>query len=206
MTENTNPGVFPKDSKPFGMSYEDWTIKFWQWLLPIPKDRNPVSDQTGKHSGEEQGDLPVFFLAFSTSGGAQRTCTIPTGKGILVPVNVVETSFVEFPEAKNEQDLHRLAEEDESCNPGLSLSVDGKQIQDVEKYRVHSRAFDVNFADNHIFGERSGPSRAVSDGYYIILEPLPAGVHEIHFKASLTKPNTGTLFYSDDIKYTINIS
>ena len=32
--DKINPGTYATDSKPFGMSYEDWTIKFWQWLLP----------------------------------------------------------------------------------------------------------------------------------------------------------------------------
>lgn len=51
-----------------------------------------------------------------------------------------------------------------------------------------------------------GPSRAVSDGYWVILEPLPPGKHDIHFKASLTNPTTGILFYSDDLKCTVNVA
>jgi hypothetical protein len=46
---------------------------------------------------------------------------------------------------------------------------------------------------------------AVSDGYWVILEPLSPGQHDIHFKASLTNPTTGILFYNDDIKYTIDV-
>jgi hypothetical protein len=45
----------------------------------------------------------------------------------------------------------------------------------------------------------------VSDGYWVILEPLTPGKHDIHFKASLTNPTTGILFYNDDMKYTINV-
>jgi hypothetical protein len=202
---SVNPGAYALDSKPYGMSYEDCTIKFWQWLASIPADKNPVTDQTGERCGEEQGNLPVFFLAFSNSGGAQRTCTIPTGKAILVPINVVLVSKAEFPDAKNDDDLHRLAEEDESSNPDLFLSVDGKQFQDLEKYRVHSRPFEVNISSDHPFGF-AGPTLAVSDGYWVILEPLPPGKHDIHFKARLTKPNTSTIFYSDDLKYIINVS
>jgi hypothetical protein len=46
---------------------------------------------------------------------------------------------------------------------------------------------------------------AVSDGYWVIFEPLSPGKHDIHFKASLTNPTTGILFYNDDIKYTIDV-
>lgn len=94
---------------------------------------------------------------------------------------------------------------DESSNPGLFLSVDGKEFKEIEKYRVHSRAFDINLQNDSWLPGESGPSRAVSDGYWIILEPLPPGKHEIHFKASLTNPTTRILFYSDDLKYNANV-
>ena len=106
--------------------------------------------------------------------------------------------------SKTEEELHTCAEEDESSNPGLFLSVDGKQFKKLETYRVHSRAFDTNLPENPIFG-KPGPTRAVSDGYWVILEPLSPGKHDIHFKASLTNPTTGILFYNDDVKYTVNV-
>ena len=132
------------------------------------------------------------------AASAVRTCDVPAGKAILVPINVVECSFAET-NVKTEEELHTCAEEDESSNPGLFLSVDGKQFKDLETYRVHSRAFDTNFPENPIFG-KPGPTKAVSDGYWVILEPLSPGKHDIHFKASLTNPTTGILFYNDDCK------
>jgi hypothetical protein len=214
MSNNTNPRVFPKDTVLFGMSYEGWTIKFWQWLISIPADRSPVTDQTGERCGVAQVGQPVFNLVFSGSGGVQRECTLPAGQLILIPVNVVEVSSAEFPSAQSDEDLHRLAEEDESSNPFLFLSVDGKefnqlqstngeQLTDLNEFRVHSRAFDVNFPDNPIFG-LPGPSRAVSDGYWVLLE-LPPGKHDIHFKARLTNPITDRIFYSDNVRYTITM-
>ena len=203
LADSVNPGVYALDSKPYGMSYEYWTTKFWQWLASIPADKNPITDQTGKHCGEGQGSLPIFFLAFSNSGGAQRTCTVPAGKAILVPINVALVSKAEFPAAKNDDDLHRLAEEDESSNPFVFLSVDGKQFQDLEKFRVPSGPFDVNISADHPFGF-AGPTRAVSDGYWVILEPLEPGAHTIEFGGTLTN-KAGTLFYSERMKYTITV-
>ena len=203
--DNINPGVFALDSKPYGSTYEDWTIKFWQWLIPIPADKSPMTDTTGERCRENQNSSsPVFFLVFLGGGSAVRTCDVPVGKAILIPVNVVECSFAEM-NVKTEEELRRCAEEDESSNPGLFLSVDGKQFKGLETYRVHSRAFDTNFPENNIFAAKPGPTRAVSDGYWIILEPLTPGQHDIHFKASLTNPTTGILFYNDEVKYTINV-
>ena len=67
--DSINPGVFALDSKPYGSTYEDWTIKFWQWLLPIPADKSPMTDTTGERCGENQNSSsPVFFLAFIGGG------------------------------------------------------------------------------------------------------------------------------------------
>ncbi|MDQ6865384.1 MAG: hypothetical protein M3044_16350, partial [Thermoproteota archaeon] len=35
-TSSNNPGIFPVDSKPYGISYPDWTVKWWQWADSIP--------------------------------------------------------------------------------------------------------------------------------------------------------------------------
>jgi hypothetical protein len=207
LADSLNVGVFAIDSNPYGISYEDWTIKFWQWILSMPVDINPTTDNTGERCGEGQSSLPVFFLSGAGGSVVERTCTVPAGKAILVPVGSVECSFAEFGEfgGTTEEELHTCAEEDQSSNPILFLSVDGRQIQQLEKYRIHSRAFNVTFPENALFGAKAGPSVAVSDGYWIILEPLPPGEHEIHFKNSLTNPTTGILFFADDIKYHLNV-
>jgi hypothetical protein len=205
LADNINEGVFSLDSKPYGMSYEDWTIKLWHWLLSMPSDINPSLDPTGERCAQGQDiNSTVFFLIGSGGSTAERTCTIPAGKAIFIPINAVECSFLEFPAAKTDQDLHKCAEEDQSSNPGLYLSVDGREFKELEKYRVHSRAFNITFSDNNIFGV-SGPTRTVSDGYWVMLEPLEPGNHVIHFKASLTNPTTGILYFSEDTKYNLNV-
>jgi hypothetical protein len=204
LADSLNEGVFAIDSNPYGLSYEDWTIKWWQWLLSMPIEINPMMDNTGERCEEGQGSLPVFFLAGAGGAVVERTCTVPAEKAILVPVSTVECSFAEQ-SGTNEQELHTCAEEDQSSNPILSLSVDGRQIQQIEKYRVHSRTFNATFPENAIFGAKAGPSLAVSDGYWIILEPLPPGEHEIFFKSSLTNPTTGILFFNSDVKYHLNV-
>ncbi|MGB7637801.1 MAG: hypothetical protein WBL88_09535, partial [Nitrososphaeraceae archaeon] len=159
-------------------------------------NKNPLADMNGAHCGEGQGNLPVFFLAPADKGSVQSTCNIPAGKAILVTVIIVECSFKEF-NVKTEQDLKKCATEDESSNPGLFLSVDGKEFKDLQKYRIPTRAFDVSFPKNGIFGVSSpGPTRAVSDGYWVMLQPLPPGKHQIHYLATLTDPNTHLFSYN----------
>ncbi len=33
---NSNPGVLPVNSKPYGMTYGEWSAKWWQWAYSIP--------------------------------------------------------------------------------------------------------------------------------------------------------------------------
>ena len=65
-----NIGVFPADSKPYGLSYGEWTARFWQWLHSIPKQDNPAADTTGKNCGLKQTG-PVWFLP-GTYGGTNE--------------------------------------------------------------------------------------------------------------------------------------
>jgi hypothetical protein len=49
-------------------------------------------------------------------------------------------------------------------------------------------------------------AKAVSDGFWVLLQPLSPGAHEIHFKAALGNPTaTGTTNFAIDIKYLLTV-
>lgn len=37
----------PLPVKPYGMSYQEWSAKWWQWALSLPIDQNPFFDEQG---------------------------------------------------------------------------------------------------------------------------------------------------------------
>jgi len=80
-------GVYPPGSKPFGLTYGEWTARWWQWLFSIPTPRNPNLDSTGKNCNEGQAGH-VWFLAGRFQGGppTERACTIPAAKSLLLPI------------------------------------------------------------------------------------------------------------------------
>ena len=49
LADNINPQLYSVDSKPFGLSMSEWSIKWWQWLHSIPAPNNPASDKTGQY-------------------------------------------------------------------------------------------------------------------------------------------------------------
>lgn len=66
--------------------------------------------------------------------------------------------------------------------------------------------FEVDYADNGIFGIVEGrPTKASADGYYIITEPLQRGNYTVHHKSSLIclEPGCAEPNFAQDIKYNI---
>ena len=57
----------------------------WQWVLGIPADSNPLLDQTGANAAVGQCG-PVWFLAGTTGGSAERAITVPAGKSLFFPL------------------------------------------------------------------------------------------------------------------------
>src|SRR5436309_708111 len=102
--DSINHGVFAIDSKPYGTPYTEWAGKWHQWLISVPQPLNPATDPTGSNCGQNQTG-PVWFLAGTTGGSAERTCTIPSGKAILFPVISGERDYASYPAAKSEPPL-----------------------------------------------------------------------------------------------------
>jgi hypothetical protein len=181
-SSNNSPGIYPIDSKPYGLTYKEWTAKWWQWVLSIPTENNPLPDDTGKNCGQNQNNPNVWFLAGTAGGSAERTCTIPSGKAILLPVLNAECSYAEYPEYKSESELRFCSGTFFLTQPSnMQVTVDGVKLEDLDKYRVQSALFNLDLPKNNIYGVKAGPTQAVSDGYWILLQPLSEGKHEISF-------------------------
>jgi hypothetical protein len=201
--------ILPPGDKPYGLTYIDHAKNFQKWVLSIPAKDNPINDETGAKcaAGQSNANSSVFYLAFNNGGTSQRTCKVPVGKALLIPVMEVEKSDKEAP-GSSVQDLDKSAKKDQDSVNSLYLQIGDKVYNnnDLIKYRTHTDAFNVVFPDNAIYGViKGGPSKAVADGFYIITKPLTKGTYPIHFKSSLlcqeadcSEPN-----FAQDIKYTI---
>ena len=135
------------------------TAEWWQWILDIPKEINPLLDETGANCDVNQQG-PVWFLVGTPgdsetggiiTGSVDRDCGIPEGKKILFPI--INTFCSEL----NDQNATRIAlgipegqpippsqleEGLKLCAEGLingvnilEASIDGKEITNFEKFR-----------------------------------------------------------------------
>ena len=200
--------IFLPDSEPYGLSYDEHAQNFWKWLLSIPASESPFNMEGDKCTvGQTNTNSSVFYLG-PGEGKIERTCTVPAGKGLLIPVMEVEQSDKEIPGASVE-DLTNAAKKDQDSVNSLYLKIDNEEYtyDDLLKYRIQpTEPFQVIFPDNGIFGVvEGGPSQVVADGWYIISEPLTPGNHTVHSRSSLSCPDVGCVepAFAMDVKYNI---
>jgi hypothetical protein len=180
---------FTPDSRPFGLTYGQWTVKWWNWALSIPTEINPVFDDSGKFANASQKDPNVFFLAGTFDGATvQRRCTVPSGKAVLFPVMNYEVNPIEYPHLKTETEMIREAIRDQDDIINLDATIDGKK---VPFYRIRSDppVFPLTISLDLIESEEfpkgaKTVDKAASDGYWIFLKYLSKGEHRIFFAGS----------------------
>jgi hypothetical protein len=150
------------------------TAAWWQTFLSISGDPLSRCDLGRDH---------VVYLAGTTGGTATRSCTIPAGNSILVPLINNECSTAEG-NGKTPADLRACAEGVANDFTGLSLTVDGVPIPDLLNFRVQSAPFAFNAAAGNVFGVPAGGSLSVADGYWALIGPLSPGAHTVSFGGS----------------------
>ncbi|HEX2406900.1 MAG TPA: hypothetical protein VHJ38_06800, partial [Nitrososphaeraceae archaeon] len=189
------------------------TAEYWQWISEIPREINPLLDKTGDNCDVNQQG-PVWFLVGTpgdtqagnlTTGSAERECTIPEEKKILIPIiNVACLELTDdatvrnitgipvgqpIPETQLEEALRQCAVDTIDGVNLLEFSIDGKEITNFEKFRVQSLLFNFTLPDDNPFdivNDFPGiPQRAVSDGYYVLVKGLEPGEHTIEFQGGV---------------------
>src|SRR5215471_13941306 len=186
VADGTNPGVVPTQAHPYGMSYGQWSAKWWQWAF-MRTDFNRCPGESG----------PVFFL----SAPAQSSCTVPRGTSIMFPFFNAEWSVAEAngtlrdtagnsscvvpvtlngtSDAALQACATALANHGTDSDATLEADVDGVTLQNPRHYRAVSPPFDFTaVAGNPIVCQppptgTSCPftSHAVADGFWIMLTP-----------------------------------
>jgi hypothetical protein len=187
-----NLTVIPKDSSPFGKPYSNWTAEWWQWYVETPFDNNhPSRDLTGVNCGINQSG-PVWFISGSEKVPIEKTCVVPEGKAILVPILIYECSYTENKNEKTPEDLLNCAKSNADNMQALKLrygEIDLPEQQIRQEFRISTSPFIVNFPENNVFlAQPPGPTTAVSDGYWIMFEPPSPGNYDINFGGCFGNP------------------
>ena len=138
------------------------------------------------------GTGDVVFLAGTTGGSATRSCTIPAGSSLLVPIINAECSEAER-NGRTPAELRRCARGFADAFTGLSLTIDGVPVADLSRFRVQSQVFQFTAVEGNQFGIPPGTTRSVADGYWALIGPLAPGQHTVSFGGTYPPQNFTTL-------------
>jgi hypothetical protein len=176
------------NSRPFGHSYGEWTVKWWKWFLSAPELDMYQSYNSRTFSSEDQPYAGrVWFLAGKVGDEIKvyptRSCRIPPSNSILFPVINCEVNSVEYPELKDTRSLIDHVAADEDKIRIKKCKIDGVAVPAL-RVKSDPTTFDVNFSKNNPFGVAEGLVTVAADGYWVFLKPLDMGTHSIEFEAS----------------------
>lgn len=204
-----NPQVIPPNSKPYGLTYAQWSAKWEQWLLSLPVAGNPQLGCPNPPNAGQSG--PVWFITPQFGAPASCAVNVPIGKAIFVPLMAVFFDSLSFPPAPTADEQRDLAQffANHIVQSSLFCEIDGVPMSNLARYRFLSPQFSFTAPSPWIGGDVGGQATATADGYYLILRPLTPGTHTIHFGgAILLSVAEGDPFDADigaDMTYSLTV-
>lgn len=177
-----SPTVSPINTPVGGVAPAEWTVRWWRWTRSFPHGLEPYMDRDGSRCALEQDEhSPVWFLA-GTNGrfDAKRSCQVPLGKHLLVPViNMYYQSPRSSEDASACADIKEAAAVNNDALVSAVVVLDGKNLG--QPARLVSRCFDpyASDRDSGPAQERKSEHHAAADGYWVLLPPLSPGKHHL---------------------------
>lgn len=164
---------------------QDW----WQWAFSMPTDQSPIRDTDGRLCGVNQ-DGPVWYLAggFGTAR-IDRTCTVPADRYIFFPI--INTVVTTAPgQARTCEEVRTEAAQNNDRYVHLMVEIDGVRIPDLQQTRIApTTCFDLAGRASPDLEPRPFYPTA-TDGFWVMLPPLPRGDHRLEFRAFYTHPDS----------------
>jgi hypothetical protein len=193
-TETWRGGVWavPSSATVLGRSIDSWTESWWHWTFAVPAAQNPELVLTADCGVGQDGR--VFFVpAYDGARIYERTCHIPFGKPVLVPLWVVvndypcpDPTFEPAPGQSLEAFLREGAIAYNDLVANMVVTLDGKSI-DEDAHRHTTRLFHFE-AHASLVGALPDPcllgtrQPGVSDGFWLMLLAAP-GEHVVRVQA-----------------------
>lgn len=172
-----------------GKTQAEWGDAWWTTSLETSKDRNPLSsDRPFSPIGAVQ-----FLAGSNSSDPATRSITVTDQNYLFMPVVTQTVDEVGYPADWTEKDSRIITNAViNTVNPEtLVFEVNGHSLingKAWEQYRQQSpQEFSYTVPKDFYLGPDAGypeglkVNHDISDGYWVMLNPLPVGNYTIHF-------------------------
>jgi hypothetical protein len=222
-------GVFSKDEKPFGKSYDDWASEYWnKW---IGKNTDQATPRPGGclvvNNDYKSESMVMLMETADVNFPPAQSCQISSNQGIIIPLWIGWGNWG----CPSGQNLTQCARQQNLGNIASDVKVDGMPIAKLDvrqslnpvsrtlEYKINSltnviqstsKEFTLTIPpDTHKPNQIPGTGKAVSDGWWVFLKPLPPGTHTISYNirvtptGAITSPGTNPHFA--DITYNFQV-
>lgn len=206
--------VLPPSSVPYGLTYSDWSAKWWQWTLS--QSTNQMDLVSGPISG------PVAFLAGAPGSiDTTRNITIPAGTALFFPVLSTWADNADCPvfDTNTLAELQAIADSNWSVVSETVCTIDGVAVTNLDNphtspYFTKATPFSYTtalsnsvlntvYADLPCIPGGTTVSPAVADGVYLMLAPMTPGIHTIHFTGIVGPTNSP--YVTMNLTYQVNV-
>lgn len=172
-----NPGVLPPNSRIQGLTYGEWSARWWQYVFSVPTPQNIYGGVGAmcQHVGN------VALVAVNSTLDIPKKCEVPAGTILYLELLAAECSTIEPPPfyGGNEAELRACAQV--FVPEDMVASIDGVEIENLSQYISTSPLYEFVVPDDNVFGVPGGTTaQSVSHGAYLMLAPLTPGKHIIH--------------------------
>ena len=188
------PGLLAPYQTVAGVSQGTHSANWWIWASEQSSPVNPLMDTTGAQANNNQAG-PVFYLG-GTFGptsdpnvpAATRHFRVPAGRHLFFPMLNVENDNITYDPDVSVLQLQADAKGFLDNPLKLLGTIDGIPVPNPVSLRVVSPEFAFTLPVDNIYkvldpryvdGMRSGS--AVSDGYWLMSQPLGPGTHVIEY-------------------------
>ncbi len=180
--------IYDRSSKPYGLTYGAWTVKWWQWALLTPLSVSPIADELGEHWKTNQPLSDVWFFAgkFGSSDKKfpKRVITMPFGRSVLFPVLNCEANPLEYPGLQTEEQLVGRVVDDVDTVVMKNCIINGINVT-PQRVSSDPRVFPLTIDKDNPFNVKDGGNTyAAADGFWVFLQPLREGYYTIEFEGS----------------------
>ena len=87
----------------------------------------------------------------------------------------------------------------------LEVTIDARTLRHPFRYRAVSPLFSMNPVAENPFNIPPGRTRAVADGFWILIEDLQEGSHAIHARGEATFPEFEGFVFVSEVTYMLTV-